>query len=375
MRLAILLSAALLCPAQSPTWSDVAPLFDRWCNQCHRAGQVGPFDFTSYEGASAYAPEIAQDLNAAKMPPWRMKPLPLQFANSRLLPDRATATILDWINAGAKPGATPPLPKRNTQWNLGTPGLVVSQPKEHTVSAEKTVEIVQFEVSSTELGTATADRYVQAIELRPSNRNLLHHAVLKVGNTPIMAWALCDTGFRLPAGTAWKLPHNQALTVELHYFKRTLRTARDLTRVALFFASARPARIAALIEIAKPELNIPAGANLHSEKTSYRVAEDLRLHAILPVFQLLAAELRLCLKGQSHDLLWVEPFEHHLMSSYILASPLPLPNGTIVEAEAIYDNSTQNADNPHKQLREVHFAENGFDETFRFWLTVSRPNR
>ena len=101
----------------------------------------------------------------------------------------------------------------------------------------------------------------------------------------------------------------------------------------------------------------------------------MRLHAILPVFQLLADDVRLRIKGEQDYFLWVAPFEHHLMSSYQLAKPLPLSIGARIEAEASYDNSTQNAYNPHQKLREVRFAENGLDETFRFWLTVSRPIR
>ncbi len=373
MRLAALLSAAMLCAEQAPTWREVGPLFHRWCNECHRAGQVGPFDFTTYDGAAAYAPEIARDLNAGKMPPWHVKPGPVGYANSRRPPDEAIAKILHWINTGARPAASFVLPKRNPQWNLGRPDLIVSQPQEHTVSAEKTVDVVRFEIAGIQLGSGTEDRYLQAIEFRPSNRALLHHAVLRTGPTPIAAWAMCDTGLRLPTGTAWRLPRNQPLIVELHYFKRTIRPARDLTRIGLYFAKAIPARIASLLEIVKPELRIPAGANLHLEKTSYRMTDDVRLHAVLPVFQLLAADVRLRISGQQDYMLWAEPFEHHLMSSYQLAQALPLAKGSVIDAEAIFDNSAQNPFNPHKQLREVHFEENGLDETFRFWLTVSRP--
>jgi hypothetical protein len=63
------------------------------------------------------------------------------------------------------------------------------------------------------------------------------------------------------------------------------------------------------------------------------------------------------------------------MSSYILSRPVSLPANSRLDLEAIYDNSPQNEFNPHKTLREVTFAENGLDETFRFWLTVSRPLR
>ena len=375
MRLLCTLLIALGCPAQQVGWREVAPLFDRWCNSCHRAGQVGPFDFTSYEGASAYAAEIARDLLGNKMPPWRLKPSPVAYSNSRRLPDEVTAKLLRWIHTGTLPGKPAPMPKRHPQWNLGPPGLVLSQPKEHTVAAEKIVDIVSFEVSPAELGTGTQERFFEAFEFRPSNRNLLHHAILKIGSQPIAAWAMCDNGIRLESGVAWTLPKGLPLTVELHYFKRTLRPARDLTRLALYFPKQKPTRGASLVEISKPDILIPAGANLHPEKIIFPISENLRLHAILPVFQLLADDVRLRMKGEQDYFLWVEPFEHHLMSSYQLAKPLPLSIGATIEAEAIYDNSTQNAYNPHQKLREVRFAENGLDETFRFWLTVSRPIR
>ncbi len=372
MRLFALLLISSGCFSQATTWREVAPLLDRHCNGCHRAGQVGPFDFSTFEVASSYAPEIARYILGNKMPPWNAKASPLAFSNSRALPEGVAAKILHWINTGTKPGTPAALPRRNPQWNLDTPDLVLSQPAEHTVSAEKTVDIVSFDVSSADLGTTQTTRYFDAFELRPSNRNLLHHAILKIAGQPIAAWAMCDNGIRLPLGIAWRLPKGAALTVELHYFKRNLRAARDLTRIALFFARKPPRRTASLLEITKLDISIPAGANLHLEQSSFTIPANVQLHAMLPVFQLLAAEVRLRQQGARDYFLWINPFEHHLMSSYQLARPLPLKQGATLEAEVIYDNSTQNQYNPHQELREVRFAENGLDETFRIWLTVSQ---
>lgn len=371
MRLLAILVAASAALAQDLTWREIAPLVHKHCNACHRAGQVGPFDFTTYEGASAYAPEIARYVLGNKMPPWRAKASPLPFSNSRDLPDAVIAQLMSWANNGAKPGTPLPLPKRHPLWNLGAPGIVLQQPKEDTISAEKTVAIVSFDVPPEELGNTKTPLYFNALEFRPTNRNVLHHAVLKVQGKPIAAWAMCDTGIRLPAGVAWHVPANTPLTVELHYFKRNFRTATNLTRIALYPA-AKPRRIASLLEITKPDIRIPAGANLHPETTIFSVPANVQLHAVLPVFQLLANQIRLRQAGQSDYFLWVQPFEHHVMTSYILARPLVLTKGSRLEADAIYDNSTQNEYNPHKTLREVRFAENGLDETFRFWLTVSQ---
>jgi hypothetical protein len=364
----------ILLFAQSVTWREAGPLINRYCNDCHRPGQVGPFDFTTYDGASAYAPEIARYLLAHKMPPWRAKPGTWTFANSRAIPDASTGRLLTWISQGAKPGPSV-LQKRHPHYNLGAPDLILSQPKEHTVSGEKTVEIVTFTLSPEELTTTAQDKYLRALDFRPSNRNLLHHAVLHQNNRPLAAWAMTDTHLKLPPGVGWRLAKGQPLTVELHYFKRNLRPARDLTRLALYFAQTKPIREAFLLEATKPTLKIPAGANLHREAAQFLIPETLQLHAVLPIFQLLAHTVRLKPAAQSDWALWIEPFEHHLMSSYILSRPVSLPANSRLDLEAIYDNSPQNEFNPHKTLREVTFAENGLDETFRFWLTVSRPLR
>jgi hypothetical protein len=352
--------------AQSPQ-----ALLDRHCNGCHRAGQVGPFDFTSHDTAAAYAPEIINYVNAAKMPPWRAKPGPVPFANERRMPDEQIAKLLRWANEPNAATWRASIGKRHPQWNQGAPDLVTTAPREHTVSAELTVEVVRFDIPRAEF---RGQRYLQAFEVRPSNRALLHHAVLRAGQQALAAWAMCDSGVRLPVGTAWELPAGP-LTVELHYFKRTLRAARDLTKIAFYFAKERPRRIASAIEIDRRDLRIPAGANLHVISHGHVVGEALHLHAILPVFQLLATDIRLKLEKQKDWLLWVQPYEHHLMSSYVLARPMPLAAGTRLALQATYDNSSQNEFNPHKTLRDVGYGENGMDETFRFWLTVSREFR
>lgn len=359
--------AAAVLWAAEPTWREVGPLMDRWCNDCHRAGQVGPFDFTSYEGAAAYAPEIARYVLGNKMPPWRAKTSGVVWGNSRALPDEVTARLLEWTNTGMKPGAAV-MKKRHPQWNLGTPSVVISQPKEHTVAAERTVDIVRFSVGPEELGNAAKDVYFDGVEFRPSNRTLLHHALLRVEGEAIAAWAMCDTGLKLPAGVAWKIPAGKKLEVELHYFKRNLRPARDLTKVALYWAKGKPGRVARVVEVKKETLKIPAGANLHREAMSYRMPAGVKVYGILPVFQLLATQVRMKWKGERDYFLWVEPFEHHVMSSYLPAKPLV---GRELEVEAVYDNSAQNPYNPHQKLREVRFEENGLDETFRVWLTVA----
>jgi hypothetical protein len=281
------------------------------------------------------------------------------------LPVSARETLLKWAEGGARQGGAAVMTNRHPQWDLGEPSLVISQPKEHTVAAEKVVDIVRFEY-----GPTKRDLVFDGLELRPSNRNLLHHAVLYAGEQPLAAWAMCDNGLRLPPGFAWRVPAGQELVLELHYFKRTLRPARDLTRVALYFPKQPPKRWAKLVELTRTDLRIPAGAQQHVVHAAMPV-EPGQLLGMLPVFQLLTTRVKVGLRGQTVPLVEIAPFEHHIMASYIWPRGVRLQRGAVVEVEAEFDNSARNPYNPHPTPREVLFAENGLDETFRVWLTVA----
>jgi hypothetical protein len=348
------------------TWPQAGPVIDRYCNRCHRAGQVGPFDFTTYEGAAAYAPEIIRYVKENKMPPWRVKKAAPGLRQDRALPAGPRELLLNWAEGGAKEGGPAVMTKRHPQWDLGEPSLVVSQPREHTVAAEKVVDIVRFEYP-----VGDTDLIFDALELRPSNRNLLNHAVLYAGQQALTAWAMCDNGLKLPRGVAWRVPAGQKLFVELHYFKRTLRPARDLTRVALYYPKQKPRRWARALELTQPELRIPAGARGQIIRGELQLESGGQLLGMLPVFQLLTTRVKVGLRGRAAQLLELAPFEHHVMASYWWNSGLALGRGAVVEVEAEFDNSTQNPFNPHSTPREVRFAENGLDETFRVWLTLT----
>src|SRR5687767_1513566 len=49
---------------------DVAPIFQRKCQSCHRPGFGAPMSLTTYEESRPYARAIKQKVVAREMPPW-----------------------------------------------------------------------------------------------------------------------------------------------------------------------------------------------------------------------------------------------------------------------------------------------------------------
>src|SRR5207237_8682850 len=65
---------------------DVAPLLQKRCVTCHRAGQVAPFALTSYRSAAGRAETIGEVLEGGRMPPWHADPRYGHFANDSSMP-------------------------------------------------------------------------------------------------------------------------------------------------------------------------------------------------------------------------------------------------------------------------------------------------
>ena len=117
---------------------DVAPILQRSCVQCHRAGQSAPMSLMTYEEARPWARAIKTRVAAREMPPWHLdRNVGIQkFKNDLSLSDQQIATIVNWVDAGAprgNPADMPPPPQfaDGAEWAIGKPDLVVRFPAVH----------------------------------------------------------------------------------------------------------------------------------------------------------------------------------------------------------------------------------------------------
>ena len=62
---------------------DVAPILQRSCQGCHRAGQMGPMALTSYEEVRPWARAIRTKVVERSMPPWHLSTRPSASRSSR----------------------------------------------------------------------------------------------------------------------------------------------------------------------------------------------------------------------------------------------------------------------------------------------------
>src|SRR5437773_4504368 len=68
---AVPLGAAAQTQSAAPTFTkDVALIFQKSCQDCHRPDSIAPMSLLTYEDARPWAQSIKQKVAARDMPPW-----------------------------------------------------------------------------------------------------------------------------------------------------------------------------------------------------------------------------------------------------------------------------------------------------------------
>ena len=161
---------------------DVAPILQRSCVTCHRAGESAPMALMTYEDVRPWARSIKTRVSAREMPPWHIdRNIGIsKFKDDPSLSDEEIATIAKWVDAGAPRGNAADMTALrqfadSSQWQIGTPDIVVKYPAYKVPAAGPDL----FGNLYADI-PIDSDRYIKAIQTRPANlnsRKVVHHAL------------------------------------------------------------------------------------------------------------------------------------------------------------------------------------------------------
>jgi hypothetical protein len=238
-------------------YQDVQPILERHCQSCHRPGEAAPMALVTYEQARPYARAIRDAVLRHTMPPWFAKAAPGEFANDPRLTAPELSVLRRWAEGGAPAGKMIGKGRQWTEgWRIGKPDAVVEMPRAYSVPASGEVEYQHVIVPT---GFAE-DRWVTALEVRPSSRAHVHHAVVFV-RPPRSVWLRSQPVGELftakgqalaglstideviasylpgadphsyPPGLAKLIPAGSDLIFQIHYTPNG-RAAEDRTRIA-----------------------------------------------------------------------------------------------------------------------------------------------
>ena len=142
--LALTTQIAVFGASQPLTYSkDVAPILQKNCEGCHRAGEAAPMSLRTYKEVRPYAAAIKEAVLLKKMPPWLADPHYGKFSNDRSLSEHDIKIVADWADSGASEGDPSDLPKPAgflTGWNIEKPDYQIQMAQEFHVPASGTLD-------------------------------------------------------------------------------------------------------------------------------------------------------------------------------------------------------------------------------------------
>lgn len=68
--------------------------------------------------------------------------------------------------------------------------------------------------------------------------------------------------------------------------------------------------------------------------------------------------------GTTKPMVWVDDWDFNWQMTYTFKEPLHIPKGSKIQVEAVYDNSTNNPNQPNNPPRDVTWGEQTTDEMF-----------
>ncbi len=408
-------AAALLvaqaASAQTVTfYRDVLPILQNRCQSCHRAGEIGPMPLGTYDEARPYARAIKLATASRKMPPWNVDAPAGRFHNDPTLSARELDTLASWADTGAAAGDSrdAPAPRTFTQgWTIGTPD-VVFEAQPYDVPASGTIEYTYLIVPT----GFTEDKWMSAAEVRPGNRAVMHHANVYVRERdsqwlrdyPAGRWFVPDergqrfglggassagasareqmiAGYipgrpakQVPAGYGMLVPAGADLIFQMHYTTNS-KPARDQTKIGFVFAKERPSKRVIRIQASNADFVIPPGAASHPVSATALLGVDCELVDAYPHMHYRGRSMSLAALfpgGREQPLVNVPRYDFNWQLVYEFTDRMTLPKGTLLKADATFDNSSSNRLNPDPRAA-VRWGDQSWEEMMVGFFDVAVP--
>jgi len=376
-----------------PTFTkDIAPIFQKSCQTCHHQGTSAPMSLVTYEEVRPWARSIRQRVAARDMPPWHLdKTVGIRhYKNDRSLSDAEIATVVRWADSGAPQGNPVDMPpalsfRADGDWFIGEPDLKVTTPNDFVMYAKgPDWWIDQYaEVQLTE------DRWIKAMEIKPSNPKVVHHVVVYAiepdapEGTPesgvqLHEYAVGKYGDIFGENTGRLLKKGTRLRYDMHYFAIGSEQHNKTTIAFKFYPKGTvpkyQVRSQAIRNIPNDDLEVPPNTVVRTDGY-FRLPRPARIDAFQPHMHMrgrgLTVEAIDPATNRTQVLSSVDHFDFNWHINYVYAddaAPL-LPAGTVLHLIGLHDNTSANRRNPDPAMW-VGFGERSVDDMLQVWLNI-----
>ena len=365
---------------------DIEPILQRSCQNCHRAGGVGPMPLVTFEQVAPYAGLIEYKTGlrdrAGAMPPWYMeKDVGIQsYKNDPSLSAAELAAISTWARTGTQKGDPADAPEPlvfddSLKWAAGEPDLIV---KTNSVTKLAGTPDWWGEIDRVPVGL-DEDRYVKSVEIVEVNdvdnqagtgretvggRYIFHHMIWSTAQLDengdriedtVTSWPVHEVGRNPdlfdPDGGRLLRAGTYIYSDSVHLHSNGLDTTGHLEIGFRFHPKGyEPKYERAVLGLGNGVDISIAGNQDGQELHAYRVLEE---HTKIITFEphLHAPGERMCLEaiwGYTVETLSCVGYDHNWVRGYAYeadAAPL-LPKGTILHIVGYMNNTETNPNVP-----------------------------
>ena len=384
--------AAAAAPGPVTFARDVAPIFQAKCQTCHHQGTSAPMSLVTYDEVRPWARAIQQRVANRDMPPWHLdKTVGVrQYKNDRSLSDDEIATVVRWAELGAPQGDPADLPKPLTfrpesEWFIGEPDLKVTTDHDFAMYPNGP----DWWIDQFGSVTLSEDRWIKAMEIKPSNPKIVHHAVIYAiepdapegtpeGGVLLHEYAVGKYGDIFGDNTGRLLKAGTRLRFDMHYFAVGSEQHNKTTIAFTFYPKGvtpkYQVRSLAIRNSPNDELEIPPNTVVRTDGY-YRLPMNARIDAFQPHMHMRGRAMTLeaidPATNRTRILSSVDHFDFNWHINYVYAdeaAPL-LPAGTVLHMIGVHDNTAANRRNPDPKMW-VGFGERSVDDMLQVWINV-----
>jgi hypothetical protein len=377
------------------------------CVSCHQQGGYSPVVLENTSDFKKREKFIQHVIENNIMPPWRADTLYRNFANTKSLSKSEKANILNWLKTGCPEWVEK---SEDLKFTHGSqinrkPDLILKMKEPYIVPAiNQNVYIcykIPFELKN--------DTFANAIEFIPGNKKVVHHAsyqILEVENdvdiysgenyfrfnedslnrvsdehdyrhfnligksgkypkeTYHGGWLPGTSTQEYPNSIGIRIPKKGVLLIRNFHYSPTPIEEKDLSGFNIFFTANKIKRSIGFTSFQpkKPggtgEWIIKANDSSYQAHINVKFHQDISLLNINPHMHQLGKSFKayaLTPTGDTIRLINIQNWDFNWQEFYRFKNIIKIPAGSVLHADAIYNNSTSNPNNPYQPPRDIKF--------------------
>jgi hypothetical protein len=370
--------------SSGPKFAAVEGIFARKCANCHYQGGSS-FSLSSYADIIGHLKMIEYTVERDLMPPWAADAGTGPWKDRLSLDAEEKALLLSWIKSGGAGGGVKSVKApRKSEWQIGKPDFILRLPEAVHIPAKGVIPYKYTYIPT----PFSEDKWIRASEIKVQQKTVAHHLQIRVlnrmpkpGENPYALFTGALGGYtqgqkpiELPEDTGMLLPKGAIICVISHY--EVDGTERwDRPSIGFIFNKKAPANEFRHFAIDNKSIDIRPGERIEVG-AEIVLPQDIRLMFLFPHMHLRGKVMSLSASskgGGSEVLFRASNFRFKHQNHYEFSEPRLLQKGTLLRLSGVFDNSSENRENPDSTSRVRYGIHTYLNEMLYMGLGYSTP--